>query len=503
MAENVEYVLTLKDLISGKLDEVDKKAKGLNSTMKGLAGFAAAGFALIGGVSFLQDSAEAFNEADKASAQLNATLESTGFAAGRTKEQLDAQAESLMKVSTFDDDAITGAQSLLLTFTNIRGEILDKTTPAILDLATKMGGDLKGATIQVGKAMNDPIKGITALSRAGVSFSQSQKDVIKKMQETGDLAGAQTIILNELNKEFGGSAQADANTYGGQMTILKNEFANVKEEIGEVVMKIVVALKPAMEGTIEIIKDTVHWLKENKDIVIGVGGALVAFSLGWAAFNIVGFLSTITLSGIADSIMAVTVAMYANPIGLIIGAFVALSAGIYVAWKRSETFRGIILGVWEVLKGFASFVVTYFKSIGDILTGVFTLNPDKIKEGVKGALGAYKDLATNISSNFEKGYAQGADKVAKKSIKEKKDNIAVAPEIAGETAKKVGETSKTPKAGGVTGQKSYTINIKIDSLIKDFKISTMSMNEGANKIKDIVTQVMLSAVNDSQIIAER
>ena len=134
---------------------------------------------------------------------------------------------------------------------------------------------------------------------------------------------------------------------------------------------------------------------------------------------------------------------------------------------------------------------------------MFTLNPDKIKEGVKGALGAYKDLATNISSNFEKGYAQGADKVAKKSIKEKKDNIAVAPEIAGETAKKVGETSKTPKAGGVTGQKSYTINIKIDSLIKDFKISTMSMNEGANKIKDIVTQVMLSAVNDSQIIAER
>jgi phage-related minor tail protein len=234
MAENVEYILSLKDLFSDKIRGADMAAKGLSGTMAGIATLAAAGFGLIGGISFLKSSAEAFNEADKAGAQLNATLASTGFAAGRTREQLDAQADALMRVSTFDDDAITGAQSLLLTFTNIRGEILDKTTPAILDLATKMGGDLKGATIQVGKALQDPTHGMLALRKAGISFSEAQQKVIKDMQATGDLAGAQQMILAELNKEFGGSAQADAATYSGQMTILKHEFANVKEEIGGV-----------------------------------------------------------------------------------------------------------------------------------------------------------------------------------------------------------------------------------------------------------------------------
>ena len=103
-----------------------------------------------------------------------------------------------------------------------------------------MGGDLQGATLQVGKALQDPTTGMLALRRAGVSFSVSQQEVIKNLQATGDLAGAQSLILAELNKEFGGSAQADANTYAGQMMILKHEFANVKEEIGGIVMRLVI-----------------------------------------------------------------------------------------------------------------------------------------------------------------------------------------------------------------------------------------------------------------------
>ena len=77
---------------------------------------------------------------------------------------------------------------------------------------------------------------------------------------------------------------------------------------------------------------------------------------------------------------------------------------------------------------------------------------------------------------------------------------AVAPKTSGSTPS---TSVKTPKASSVTGQKSYNINIKIDSLVKEFTVSTTTVGEGAQKIKDIVTQVMLSAVNDSQLIAER
>lgn len=65
----------------------------------------------------------------------------------------------------------------------------------------------------------------------------------------------------------------------------------------------------------------------------------------------------------------------------------------------------------------------------------------------------------------------------------------------GEDGKLGNATSK------VTGQKTTTFNIKIDSLVKDFKVETLNMKEGAEKVKDIITQTLLSAVNDSQIVA--
>jgi hypothetical protein len=82
------------------------------------------------------------------------------------------------------------------------------------------------------KALNDPIKGITALSRVGVSFTQQQKDQIKAMQDAGNTAGAQAIILAELTKEFGGSAAAAGKDFGGQLIILKNNLIDAGESIG-------------------------------------------------------------------------------------------------------------------------------------------------------------------------------------------------------------------------------------------------------------------------------
>lgn len=96
--QDVQYTLTLRDLFSSKIKEADSAAKGLSLTMKDLAGFAMGAFAAIGVSNFLRTSVEAFNESDKAAAQLNATLKSTGFAAGLTKEALDKQAESLMNM---------------------------------------------------------------------------------------------------------------------------------------------------------------------------------------------------------------------------------------------------------------------------------------------------------------------------------------------------------------------------------------------------------------------
>jgi phage-related protein len=98
-------------------------------------------------------------------------------------------------------------------------------------MSQALGQDLKSSSIQLGKALNDPTQGMTALRRVGVSFSEDQQKVIKSMQATGNLAGAQKLILEELNKEFGGSAAAAVKADGG-ITQLKNKMNDLQETIG-------------------------------------------------------------------------------------------------------------------------------------------------------------------------------------------------------------------------------------------------------------------------------
>lgn len=207
---------------------------------------------------------ESFNDAAQSSAQLDASLKSTGYAAGLTREELDDLSASLAKKTRFDDDAIASSQSLLLTFTDIKKGVYEQAIPAILDMAEKMGGDseesLKTTSIQVGKALNNPIEGMGALKRVGVTFTEDQVAVIKSLQETGDMAGAQTIILQELTKEFGGSAEAAAQAGTGGLTVLANRLGNVKESIGEVLVELIEKMQPAFEFVAGAIETGVTWL---------------------------------------------------------------------------------------------------------------------------------------------------------------------------------------------------------------------------------------------------
>lgn len=168
-------------------------------------------------------------EAEQVSAQLDARLKSTAGAAGMSRQAIDELADATARKTTYDDEAIKSLSTMLLTFTKVHADVFPRATAAITDMATAMGTDLQSATIQVGKALNDPIKGVSALSRVGVQFSDQQKEVIKKLVETGDVAGAQAIILTELETQFGGAATAARDTLGGALTALKNTLMDLTE----------------------------------------------------------------------------------------------------------------------------------------------------------------------------------------------------------------------------------------------------------------------------------
>jgi hypothetical protein len=144
--------------------------------------------------------------------QLTATaLKSTGSAAAGSAEDIRKRSLALEDLTTVDDKAIQNAQNLLLTFRQIGPQAFEPTLKAAIDLNAALGGDensLQGRLIQVGKAVNDPIKGLTALRRVGVSFTAEQEKQIKALVDAGRTMDAQRVILRELNKEFAGAGKA-------------------------------------------------------------------------------------------------------------------------------------------------------------------------------------------------------------------------------------------------------------------------------------------------------
>lgn len=232
-----EVVITVKgtDHASGVFDAIGNKARGLGGVFgdvgKTAAGFLAAG-AITNGLSAfagqLGDVYSSAREAVMVGKQTEAVIKSTGGAAGLSAEEVGKYAQKLMQVTNFEDDVTQAGQNMLLTFTNIGKDVFPQATETMLDMSQALGQDVTASAMQLGKALNDPIQGVTALRRVGVQLTDQQEAQIKKMVEVGDVAGAQKVILGELAREFGGSARAAADP----MTQLSNSIGDVKEGIG-------------------------------------------------------------------------------------------------------------------------------------------------------------------------------------------------------------------------------------------------------------------------------
>ena len=205
--------------------ETDKLARKMKAGFSTLTGVVAG---LVGAVGFGRIIA-ATVEAEQATAKLNQVIKSTGGVAGFTSKQLQQIAGNLQRVTAFGDDAVVAMQAVLLTFTNVRGDQFSAATEAVLDLSTALNMDLQSAALLVGKALNDPVKGATALQRSGIQLTASQKDLIKSFVETGEVAKAQEIILKELGVQFGGQARNIRETFGGALASVKNAIGDLLE----------------------------------------------------------------------------------------------------------------------------------------------------------------------------------------------------------------------------------------------------------------------------------
>jgi hypothetical protein len=180
-----------------------------------LAGTAAAGVGLsLFAGKFAKDAIDGYRDHNKLAQVTAQVIKTTGGAAKISAAGVGALSDAIERKSGVDGDLIQNGANLLLTFTNVRNEagkgnqVFSRATGLLADMSVALGQDTKSSAIQLGKALNDPVKGVTALSKVGVSFTEGQKKQIKTLVDGGKTMQAQKVILKELSREFGGAAAA-------------------------------------------------------------------------------------------------------------------------------------------------------------------------------------------------------------------------------------------------------------------------------------------------------
>jgi len=212
----------------------------------------------------LRSAWEEMQDAQRVGAQTDAVLASTGGAANVTREHIEELANALLRLSGVDDQVIQSGANVLATFTQIRNEvgagndIFDQATRAALDLSVALGQDMQSSAIQLGKALNDPIRGVTALQRVGVSFTAGQREQIRALIESGKTLEAQKLILAELRVEFGGSAKAAGETFPAALDRLRNTAASAAATYLQ-------ALVPALEEGADWLQRQVEAFADNEE----------------------------------------------------------------------------------------------------------------------------------------------------------------------------------------------------------------------------------------------
>lgn len=284
--------------------------------------------------------------------QVRTRLKEVGDQVGITEKQFSDVATNLQFKTLFGDEQILrDVTTQFLTFGNITGENFLKAQEAVLDLSTVLKTDLKAQAIQLAKALDNPVKGLTALRKSGIQFSASEEKLIKSMAETGRIAEAQTLILQALDHYYGGAAEAAAEV---------NPYLKLQNALGDL-------LEPFGQIINEMLKPFLGLLKQSIEFVNGLSDSVKT--------KIVVFAGLIAVLGPILYLIGTLMTTFAslNPYVL---AFAAGAALIVTYWEPIEAFfSGVFEGIKEGLRGTSfefSSLAKFFRIIGDISKKVFT-----------------------------------------------------------------------------------------------------------------------------------
>jgi len=315
------------DLQKGQ-GSVQNAAMGLQSKINAILGMVGIGLSISKFISEVKQGIALAERQIDAEQRVIAVVKGTGMAAGFTAGELKRMASSLQEATTFGDESILELQARLLTFKSVTGETFKLATEVALDTAAVMGTDARQAALMLGRALEDPIRGVSALRRTGVSFSEQQKVYIKQLVESNQLNKAQFFILETVRGQMGLVAREMAKTDAGKLKQVKNTLGDLQEELGKKFIKTQILfiemqgrMTEEMTRFVGIIQNLpAEWIS----LAIGMGKSIVltASLIG----SVYGLVQGFTLLKASLAMVA------ANPITAALVVLTATVGMLAVAW---------------------------------------------------------------------------------------------------------------------------------------------------------------------------
>lgn len=504
MSDTVEYIVKLKDEMSGTVNAVKHSTSAMNkeiehsqSVVHELRSAFFEIFAAEKILEFFNGAREALEKYKFASAELDATLEANGNNIGFTRKELDALGDAARKHTLFTKEETIAMEGQLAMFHNIHGLILQEAIPAVLDLAAKMKSKPAEAAHALGLALDAPAKAARVLRQANITLSDAQEKQIKLWVETGQQAKAQQFILDTLTTSTKGAAAA-AWEAADPLSRLSIRFEDTKIAVGGLIESLLEELEPAMQSVVGIIETSVKWIKENekvlKIVAIGVAGAAAA----WLIYE-----SAVKAVTVAQTILNLVMEM--NPIFMFVTTIGLAVAIIYQLYQQFEGFRKVLWATWEVIKGVGMalwddmimpFKIVYhlIAGITDLLMGDFAASGDHIKALGEAFVKQFNDVAEGIdNAKAAYGKSYSTVKAAGEGDEGKKDKKGLGIEPP--------STDLATGASNVKETKPTIINITMGSLVNTFTVGVTNLTEGSAKVREEILNVMISAVSDSQVHA--
>jgi len=321
----------------------------------------------------------AYAEEEAATQKLIASLTAQGTATTTVISQYQAMADQFQKTTTFAGEAVLRSEAIFTSIGKVGPENMQAALDAAGNLATFMGTDLETAAMTMSKAF----------SSGGESLGQLKKIIGDTVPE----AASFDEIVTALNDTLGNQTAAAAETTAGKMTILNNQFGEIKETVGALIVQGLTPLLNFFTSLPEPVQTVIAAVA-----ILGTALAPIVIAIGalvTAATPLVALLGG--TAGISAALGAAGAALAA--FALPIAAVVAGVTAVYLAFKHWDQITEFVAGVYNAIKTYLvdkfTAILGSIKGAVDSVTGFFRSMAEKV------ALHSYvPDMIDTVANQF-------------------------------------------------------------------------------------------------------